>query len=130
MAVGFAGQRSNETEISDYAAGDSRVTNNRHKAAIRFARPIIEEEAIMTFAPGDVVTLKSGGHSMTVVSVGDDDIDCLWIGDDGELFRQSIPAVALSVSELTDSDDEDEAEEEEEEGEEAEEAADEEEEEE
>jgi uncharacterized protein YodC (DUF2158 family) len=107
------------------------VTNNRHKAAIRFARPIIEEEAIMTFAPGDVVTLKSGGHSMTVVSVGDDDIDCLWIGDDGELFRQSIPAVALSVSELTDSDDEeDEAEEEEEEGEEAEEAADEEEEEE
>ena len=44
----------------------------------------------MAFAPGDVVTLKSGGHSMTVVSVGDDDIDCLWIGDDGELFRQSI----------------------------------------
>jgi hypothetical protein len=67
---------------------------------------------------------------MTVVSVGDDDIDCLWIGDDGELFRQSIPAIALSVIELTDSDDEDEAEEEEEEGEEAEEAADEEEEEE
>jgi uncharacterized protein YodC (DUF2158 family) len=132
VAVGFAGNRANETESSDYAAGDSRVTNNRHKAALRFARPIIEEEAIMTFAPGDVVTLKSGGHSMTVVSVGDDDIDCLWIGDDGELFRQSIPAVALSVIELTDSDDEeDEAEEEEEEeGEEAEEAADEEEEEE
>ncbi len=55
----------------------------------------------MAFAPGDVVTLKSGGHSMTVVSVDDEDIDCLWIGDDGELFRQSIPAVALSVIELT-----------------------------
>jgi uncharacterized protein YodC (DUF2158 family) len=68
----------------------------------------------MAFAPGDVVTLKSGGHSMTVVSVSDGDIDCLWIGDDGELFRQSIPAVALSVIELTESD-EDEAEEEEEE---------------
>ena len=85
----------------------------------------------MTFAPGDVVTLKSGGHSMTVVSVGDEAIDCVWFSYDGELFRQSIPAVALSVIELTDSDDEeDEAEEEEEEGEEAEEAADEEDEEE
>ncbi len=67
----------------------------------------------MALAPGDVVTLKSGGHSMTVISVGDEDIDCLWIGDDGELFRQSIPAVALTVIELTDSDEEDEADEEE-----------------
>jgi uncharacterized protein YodC (DUF2158 family) len=66
----------------------------------------------MAFAPGDVVTLKSGGHSMTVVSIDDEDIDCLWIGDDGELFRQSIPAVALTIIELTDSDEEDEAEEE------------------
>lgn len=81
----------------------------------------------MAFAPGDVVTLKSGGHSMTVVSVSDEDIDCLWIGDDGELFRQSIPAVALSVIELTASDDEAE---EEEEGEEDEKGADDEEEEE
>ncbi len=64
----------------------------------------------MALAPGDVVTLKSGGHSMTVISVGDEDIDCLWIGDDGELFRQSIPAVALTVIELTDSDEEDEEE--------------------
>ncbi len=63
----------------------------------------------MAFAPGNVVTLKSGGHSMTVISVSDEDIDCLWIGDDGELFRQSIPAVALSVIELTDSAEEDEA---------------------
>jgi hypothetical protein len=52
---------------------------------------------------------------MTVVSVDDEDIDCLWIGDDGELFRQSIPAVALTIIELTDSDDEDEAGEEEDE---------------
>ena len=64
----------------------------------------------MALAPGDVVTLKSGGHSMTVISVGDEDIDCLWIGDDGELFRQSIPAVALTVIELTDNDEEDEEE--------------------
>jgi uncharacterized protein YodC (DUF2158 family) len=53
----------------------------------------------MAFAPGDVVILKSGGHSMTVVAVGDADIDCLWTGDDGELFRQSIPLVALTIVE-------------------------------
>jgi uncharacterized protein YodC (DUF2158 family) len=54
----------------------------------------------MAFEPGDVVTLKSGGHSMTVVSVGDEDVDCLWVSDDGELFRQSIPAVALTAVEI------------------------------
>src|SRR5271154_5884626 len=53
----------------------------------------------MAFAPGDVVILKSGGHSMTVVAVGEADIDCLWTGDDGELFRQSIPLVALTIVE-------------------------------
>jgi uncharacterized protein YodC (DUF2158 family) len=42
----------------------------------------------VAFEPGDVVMLKSGGHSMTVVSVGEEDIDCLWVSDDGELFRQ------------------------------------------
>ncbi len=66
----------------------------------------------MAFAPGDVVTLKSGGHSMTVVSVSDEDIDCLWVSDDGELFRQSIPAIALTVVELFEIDEEDETEEE------------------
>jgi uncharacterized protein YodC (DUF2158 family) len=54
----------------------------------------------MAFEPGDVVTLKSGGHSMTVVSVGDEDVDCLWVSDDGELFRQSIPMVALTAVEI------------------------------
>ena len=58
----------------------------------------------MTFAPGDVVTLKSGGHSMTVVSVDEEEIDCLWVSDDGQLYRQSIPAIALTVVELTDID--------------------------
>jgi uncharacterized protein YodC (DUF2158 family) len=54
----------------------------------------------MAFEPGNVVTLKSGGHSMTVVSVVDEDVDCLWVSDDGELFRQSIPAVALIAVEI------------------------------
>lgn len=56
----------------------------------------------MAFEPGDVVTLKSGGHSMTVVSVDDEDIDCLWIGDDGQMYRQSVPAIALTAAESLD----------------------------
>jgi len=68
----------------------------------------------MAFAPGDIVTLKSGGHSMTVVAVSDEDVDCLWVADDGELFRQSIPAIALTVVELTEFDEADESSEDEE----------------
>jgi uncharacterized protein YodC (DUF2158 family) len=49
----------------------------------------------MAFAPGDIVMLKSGGQSMTVVSVSEDEVHCLWIGDEGELYRETIPAVAL-----------------------------------
>ena len=60
----------------------------------------------MTFAPGDIVALKSGGHSMTVVSAEENDIECLWLGDAGELFRQSIPAVALTVLEQSEAEDE------------------------
>jgi uncharacterized protein YodC (DUF2158 family) len=60
----------------------------------------------MTFAPGDIVALKSGGHSMTVVSIADNDIDCLWLGDAGELFRQSIPAIALTMLESSEAEDE------------------------
>jgi uncharacterized protein YodC (DUF2158 family) len=58
----------------------------------------------MAFEPGDVVALKSGGYSMTVVSIADEDIDCLWVGDDGVLFRQRIPAVALTIVDLVDID--------------------------
>jgi len=63
----------------------------------------------MTFTPGDVVILKSGGHSMTVVAVGEEEIDCLWTGDGGALFRQSIPAIALDIVE-SEAEDTDEAE--------------------
>lgn len=62
----------------------------------------------MSFAPGDVVILKSGGHTMTVVTIGEDDIDCLWTGDDGTLFRQPIPAIALTVVESAEAEEEDE----------------------
>ena len=64
----------------------------------------------MAFAPGDIVALKSGGHSMTVVAIEAEDVNCLWVNDAGELFRQSIPAIALTMIERSESD-EDEAEE-------------------
>jgi uncharacterized protein YodC (DUF2158 family) len=69
----------------------------------------------MTFAPGDIVALKSGGLSMTVVSIDEDEVECLWLGDAGELFRQAIPAVALVMLESSESETDDEAEHEEDE---------------
>ena len=70
----------------------------------------------MAFAPGDIVMLKSGGQSMTVVSVSDDEVSCLWIGDEGELFRETIPSIALESLHSNDEDeDEDDDEEEDEE---------------
>jgi uncharacterized protein YodC (DUF2158 family) len=49
----------------------------------------------MKFAPGQVVNLKSGGQSMTVVAVDGDAVECIWLGEEGDLFRETIPAVAL-----------------------------------
>ena len=78
----------------------------------------------MSFEPGQVVTLKSSSQPMTVVAIAAEDIDCVWIGDEGEYFRESIPAVALIPVEADDDEDDegedDEAEEEAEEGDESE----------
>jgi uncharacterized protein YodC (DUF2158 family) len=52
----------------------------------------------MAFKPGDVVFLKSGGQSMTVAAVDEDNIECLWIGEEGELFRETIPAIVLTAA--------------------------------
>jgi uncharacterized protein YodC (DUF2158 family) len=69
----------------------------------------------MAFAPGDIVALKSGGYSMTVASIDEEDVECLWVSDSGEFFRQLIPAIALSVIEQSESDAEDDTETEQEE---------------
>lgn len=66
----------------------------------------------MAFAPGDVVILKSGGQALTVVAVEEDTVECLWMGDDGELHRETVPTVALAA---IDSEDEHEDEKEDEE---------------
>jgi len=51
---------------------------------------------------------------MTVTAVGEDSVDCLWLGEEGELFRETIPSVALMigsdpVDEEEDQEDEDES---------------------
>jgi uncharacterized protein YodC (DUF2158 family) len=51
----------------------------------------------MAFEPGNVVVLKSGGQPMTVAAVDEDSVECLWLGEDGELFRETIPSVVLTV---------------------------------
>lgn len=60
----------------------------------------------MAIEPGDVVVLKSGGQPMTVATVDENSVECLWLGEEGELFRETIPSVALSVVADTTDDDE------------------------
>jgi uncharacterized protein YodC (DUF2158 family) len=76
---------------------------------------INSEEEIMDLKPGDVVVLKSGGHPITVVEVADGAIACLWMGEDGDLFRETLPLAVLELAEIEDPDDEEEEESEDEE---------------
>jgi uncharacterized protein YodC (DUF2158 family) len=78
----------------------------------------------MDLKPGDVVTLKSGGHLLTVVEVNEDSVACMWMGGEGDLFRETLPLAVLERAGVEDEDededeedseDEDEDEEEEEE---------------
>ena len=65
----------------------------------------------MDLKPGDVVILKSGGHPMTVAEVHDDAVACLWMGGEGDLFRETLPLAALELAEIENSDDEEDNEE-------------------
>ncbi|MEW6452515.1 MAG: DUF2158 domain-containing protein [Pseudomonadota bacterium] len=67
----------------------------------------------MTIEAGAVVVLKSGGMAMTVVSADDDAAECVWCGEEGELFRETIPTVALMVAVEKDEDEEEDEEEDE-----------------
>ena len=70
---------------------------------------------MMDLKPGDVVVLKSGGHSMTVTEVKDDAVACVWMGGEGDLFRETLSPAVLEQVEVEDLDDEEEEDEEEEE---------------
>jgi uncharacterized protein YodC (DUF2158 family) len=66
----------------------------------------------MDLKPGDVVTLKSGGHLLTVVEVNEDSVACMWMGGEGDLFRETLPLAVLERAGVEDEDedeDEDEA---------------------
>jgi uncharacterized protein YodC (DUF2158 family) len=58
----------------------------------------------MDLKPGDVAVLKSGGHPMTVAEVHDDAVVCLWMGEQGDLFRETLPLAVLELAEIEDSD--------------------------
>ena len=63
----------------------------------------------MELKPGDVVILKSGGHPITVAEVHDQAIVCLWMGEEGDLFRETLPVAVLELARIDDSDDEEES---------------------
>ena len=70
----------------------------------------------MDLKPGDVVILKSGGHPLSVVEVNDGKVVCVWMGNEGDLFRETLPLTVLELAEHdTDDEEEDEDDEEEEE---------------
>ncbi|WP_375305344.1 DUF2158 domain-containing protein [Bradyrhizobium sp. A11] len=66
----------------------------------------------MDLKAGDVVMLKSGGQPLTVAEVKESDALCLWMGMEGELFRETLPLAVLVQVEEDDEEDEDEEEDE------------------
>lgn len=65
----------------------------------------------MNLKPGDVVMLKSGGHSLCVAEVNEDAVECVWMGNEGELYRETLPVAVLEPvdhEEVDEEEDEDE----------------------
>jgi uncharacterized protein YodC (DUF2158 family) len=62
----------------------------------------------MELKAGDVVALKSGGQLLTVAEVNDQNVECVWIGEEGELFRETLPAVPLELAHIETDEGEDE----------------------
>lgn len=67
----------------------------------------------MELKAGDVVMLKSGGMPLTVADVDGNDIECVWLGEEGDLFRETLPRAVLEVALLATDEDEDEEDEDE-----------------
>ena len=66
----------------------------------------------MELKPGDVVMLKSGGHPITVAEVNEDSVECVWMGIDGDLFRETLPIAVLEAASPDDEEDDDDEEDE------------------
>lgn len=65
----------------------------------------------MELKAGDVVMLKSGGVPLTVADVDGNDIECVWLGEEGDLFRETLPRVVLELALIAAEDEDDEHEE-------------------
>ena len=67
----------------------------------------------MDLKAGDVVMLKSGGQPLTVADVKQNEVLCLWMGMEGDLFRETLPlAVLVQVEEEHEEEDEEDEDEE------------------
>jgi uncharacterized protein YodC (DUF2158 family) len=82
-----------------------------HDRSLGWDRYHVIKELVMDLKPGDVVMLKSGGHPLSVVEVNGDKVACVWMGLEGDLFRETLPLAVLELAE-PDLDDEDEDEDE------------------
>jgi len=69
----------------------------------------------MDLKQGDVVMLKSGGHPMTVAAVKGEAAECVWMGGEGDLFRETLPLAVLEHLEEVDEDEEEDEDDEDEE---------------
>lgn len=67
----------------------------------------------MELKAGDVVMLKSGGMPLTVAEVDGNDIECVWLGEEGDLFRETLPRAVLDIALVMSDEDEEEDDEEE-----------------
>jgi uncharacterized protein YodC (DUF2158 family) len=69
----------------------------------------------MELKVGDIVMLKSGGEPLTVAEIKGDNVLCLWMGVEGDLFRETLPLAVLEQLEELDEDEDDEDEDDEDE---------------
>jgi uncharacterized protein YodC (DUF2158 family) len=67
----------------------------------------------MDLKAGDIVMLKSGGQPLTVVDVKGDEALCVWMGMEGDLYRDTLPLVVLARVEEEEDEEEDDDDEEE-----------------
>ena len=67
----------------------------------------------MDLKPGDVVILKSGGHPLSVVEVNEGNVSCVWMGNEGDLFRETLPLAVLELADTSDDEEQDEEDDEE-----------------
>ena len=62
----------------------------------------------VTFEPGEVVALKSGGPAMTVIGLKEDGVQCLWYAETSDEVKTTVvPSICIEKASAFDFDDED-----------------------